>query len=94
MSLGLLGGVGAGPGRGGSVREKNITVALHSVALRFPGFERMSQKNRATPPQRPLQPLPVQLFKGCRTSGCHVEGVAVQGSVAATLSPVALQWAT
>ena len=33
------------------------TAALHSVALRFPGFGGVSQENRATPPQRgPIAP--------------------------------------
>ena len=56
----------------------------------------MSQENRATPPEKG----PVQhnyLFssqRGCRTSSCLLEGVAVLGGVAATLSPVALQWGT
>ena len=33
------------------------TLALHSVALRFPGFGGVSQENRATPPQKgPVAP--------------------------------------
>ena len=33
------------------------TVALHCVALRFPGFGGVSQENRATPPQKgPVAP--------------------------------------
>ena len=30
--------------------------ALHSVALRFPGFGGVSQENRATPPKRGVAP--------------------------------------
>ena len=67
------------------------TVALHSVALRFPGFGGVLQENRATPPQKgPVAPTfsaleGVSHFKlslgRCRGTG-------------GTLSPGALQWAT
>ena len=50
----------------------------------------MSQENRATSPEKG----PVAPTLSARTSSCLMEGVAVQGGVAATLSPVALQWAT
>ena len=71
------------------------TVALHSVALRFPGFGEVSQENRATPPQKgPVAPTFSALEGGCRISSCRSETVALQGGVAATLSPGALQWAT
>ena len=67
------------------------TVALHSVALRFQGFGGVSQEDRATPPEKG----PVAPIKGvCHTSNGLLEGIAVQGGVAATLSPVVLQWGT
>ena len=37
-----------------AVIVSRYTVALHSVALRFPAFGGMSQQNRATPPKRAL----------------------------------------
>ena len=72
-------------------------VALHcrAFALRFPGAGGVSQENRATPPEEgPVAPPLSALKGGCRASSCLLEGVAVQGGVATTLSPVALQWAT
>ena len=42
-----------------------------------------------------LMHLPFAAFEGgYHTSSCLLEGVEIQGGVAATLSPVALQWAT
>ena len=62
------------------------TVALHSVALRFPGFGGVSQENRTTPPERVLWHLPFQLLKGMShfksplgsrsAGGCHSYTVA------------------
>ena len=41
----------------GTVTLLRHTVALRSVALRFPGFGGVSQENRATPPQKgPVAP--------------------------------------
>ena len=47
----------------------SYTVALHSVALRFPGFGGVSQENCATPPEKgPVTP----------TFSALKEGVALQ----------------
>ena len=71
------------------------TVALHSVPLCH--FQDLFGRRRRIAPhplRTALQHLPFQLLRTCRTSSCLLEGVAVQRRVAATLSPVALQWAT
>ena len=69
-------------------------ATLHSVALRFPVFGGVSQENRAPPPQRPCSTYLFSSQSGCHILSCLLEGVAVQGGVVATASPVGLQWAT
>ena len=74
-------------------------VALHCCAtlcrICFPGFGGVLQENRATPPEKGrVAPTFSALKGGCCISSCLLEGVAVQGGVAATLSPAALQWGT
>ena len=63
-------------------------VALRSVALGLPGSGGVSQENRATPP---CSTYHFSSQRGCRTSNRLLEGVAVQGGVPTTLSPVVLQ---
>ena len=70
-------------------------VALRSVALRFRGFGGMSQENRATPPEKgPVAPPFSALKGGAALQVASWKVSRYRGGVAATLSPVALQWAT
>ena len=70
-------------------------VAPHSVALCFPGFGGVSQENRATPLKLPVAPASSALKRGVALQVASWKVSWYRGvSVAATLSPVALQWAT
>ena len=73
------------------------TVALHSLACCFRAFGGVSHENRATPlsEKEPCSTYHFSSQRGCRTSSCLLEGVAVQQVCRSTTpSPVALQWAT
>ena len=65
-------------------------VALHSVTLRFPGLEGCRKRIALHARKWPCSTYLFSSWRGCCASSCLLEGVVVQGSVAAALSPVAL----
>ena len=68
-------------GESGTIILSRCTVALHSVALRFPGYGGVSQENRAAPPQRTLWPPPFQLEGPVAPTFSALKGgVALQGA--------------
>ena len=58
----------------------------------FPAFGGVSQENGATPPQKGPVPPTFSALHVVRASSSLLKGVAVHRGIAATLSPVALQW--
>ena len=55
----------------------------------------VSQGTRYTPPSLPHRSLgPGGGGRGCRSSSCPLEGIALSGGIAEIVSPIAVEWAT